>query len=157
MKTDIKLSLNGIVHDLEISPNQTLLEVLREKLGFTGTKKACDIGHCGACTVLIDGNPTLSCLTLAVEMQGKEITTIEGVGSSENLHPIQEAFHELAALQCGFCTPGMVITAKALLDQNQNPTEEEVRRAISGNSCRCTGYEKPVKAILNAAKRMGAE
>ncbi len=149
--TTVILSINGIKHRLAIRENETLLEVLRERIGITGAKKGCDVGECGTCTVIVDGEPTLSCITLAVEMEGMQITTIEGLAQDSKLHPIQAAFHEHGAVQCGFCTPGMIMSAKALLDKNPTPTEYEVRRAISGNSCRCTGYAKPVKAILAVA------
>jgi carbon-monoxide dehydrogenase small subunit len=128
-----------------------LLHVLREYLGLTGTKQACDTGDCGACTVLIDGKPALSCLTLAIEVQENEILTIEGLYQDGKLHPLQQAFIDHFAVQCGFCTPGVILSAKALLDKNPHPTEEEVREAISGNLCRCTGYVKIVEAIMAAA------
>jgi carbon-monoxide dehydrogenase small subunit len=127
----------------------TLLEAIREKIGFTGTKEGCSVGECGTCTVLIDNKPIYSCLMLAVEAEGKEILTIEGLADSEGLHPIQKSFIEHGAVQCGFCTPGMIFSAKALLDENPNPTEEEIRKAISGNLCRCTGYAKIVEAIAS--------
>lgn len=150
--TNVNFVLNGIQRQLTVKDNETLLEVLRERLGLTGVKKGCDVGECGTCTVVVDGEPTLSCITLAVEMEGKKITTIEGLAQGGELHPLQKAFHEHGAVQCGFCTPGMIMSGKALLDKNPKPTEHEVRRAISGNSCRCTGYDKPVKAILAAAE-----
>ncbi|HID65261.1 MAG TPA: (2Fe-2S)-binding protein, partial [Anaerolineae bacterium] len=131
---------------------QTLLEVLREELNLTGTKEGCGEGACGMCTVLLDGEPVRSCLTLAVEVQGREITTIEGLAPVGELHPIQRAFVEYGAIQCGFCTPGMILTTKALLDENPSPTEQEARQAISGNVCRCTGYAKIVEAMLKAAE-----
>ncbi|WP_206808851.1 (2Fe-2S)-binding protein [Paradesulfitobacterium ferrireducens] len=150
--TNINFVVNGIRHQLAVKDNETLLDVLRDRLGLTGAKKGCDIGECGTCTVVVDGEPILSCITLAVEMEGKRITTIEGLAQNGELHPLQKAFHEHGAVQCGFCTPGMIMSGKALLDKNPKPTEQEVRRAISGNSCRCTGYDKPVKAILAAAE-----
>lgn len=150
--TNINFVVNGIRHQLAVKDNETLLDVLHDRLGLTGAKKGCDIGECGTCTVVVDGEPILSCITLAVEMEGKRITTIEGLAQNGELHPLQKAFHEHGAVQCGFCTPGMIMSGKALLDKNPKPTEQEVRRAISGNSCRCTGYDKPVKAILAAAE-----
>lgn len=148
----IQLKINNEEYEVLIEPRTTLLQVLRENLGLTGTKQACDTGDCGACTVLIDGKPTVSCLTLAIEVRDKEILTIEGVGKDGNLHPLQQAFIDYFAVQCGFCTPGMILSAKALLDKNPNPTEEEVREAISGNLCRCTGYVKIIEAIMAVAK-----
>jgi carbon-monoxide dehydrogenase small subunit len=152
MKLIIELNVNGEVKEAIIEPRTTLLQVLREGLGLTGTKRGCDIGDCGACTVLIDGIPNLSCLTLAIEAQNKEIITIEGLEQSGKLHPLQQAFIDHFAVQCGFCTPGMIMSAKALLDENTCPTEEDVREAISGNLCRCTGYVKIVEAILAATE-----
>jgi carbon-monoxide dehydrogenase small subunit len=147
----IQLTVNGEDHDVVVTPNQTLVDVLREDLELTGTKVGCDEGACGTCTVLIDGKPVRSCLTLAVEAQGKSIETIEGLASGGELHPVQKAFIEHGAIQCGFCTPAMILTSKAFLEQNPHPTEEEVRRAISGVVCRCTGYAKIVEAIMAAA------
>lgn len=147
----IQLRVNGEEHDVVVSPNETLIEVLRDRLELTGTKMGCGEGACGTCTVLLDGEPVRSCLTLAVEVQGKEIVTIEGLAEGAKLHPVQEAFMEHGAIQCGFCSPGMILTGKALLDENPHPTEEEVRRAISGVVCRCTGYAKIVEAIMAAA------
>ena len=150
-KTAITLKVNNETYDVVSYPNRTLLEVLRDDLHLTGTKESCGQGVCGSCTVLIDGQPMRSCLTLAVAAQGKEITTIEGLAEGEKLHPVQEAFVEHHAIQCGFCSPGMILTAYALLKENQNPTEEEIRRAISGNICRCTGYAKIVEAVRSLA------
>ena len=147
----IQLRVNGEDHDVVVSPNETLVEVLRDRLELTGAKMGCGEGACGTCTVLLDGKPVRSCLTLAVEVQGKEIVTIEGLAEGAKLHPVQEAFMEHGAIQCGFCSPGMILTGKALLDENPHPTEEEVRRAISGVVCRCTGYAKIVEAIMAAA------
>ena len=152
MKRMIELNVNGEAHTVIAEDHRTLLEVLRESLGLTGTKEACDLGDCGACTVLIDGKPTLSCLTLALDAQGKEITTIEGLAKNGQLHPVQKAFVDKGAVQCGFCSPGMILTSKALLDNNPHPTEHEVRQGISGNLCRCTGYVKIVDAVLAAAE-----
>lgn len=150
MKRLIELKVNGESYDVAVEPRRTLLEVLREQLGLTGTKEACDAGDCGACTVLLDGKPVPSCLVLAVDAQGKDILTIEGMASGSELHPIQKAFVDYGAIQCGFCSPGMILTVKALLDRNPNPTEEEVREAISGNLCRCTGYVKIIEAAMVA-------
>jgi carbon-monoxide dehydrogenase small subunit len=148
----IRLTVNGEEHDVVVTPNATLVEVLREELELTGTKVGCDEGACGMCTVLMDGRPVRSCLTLAVEAQGKDIVTIEGLGEDGELHPVQKAFVEHGAIQCGFCSPAMILTSKALLEENPHPTEEEVRRAISGVVCRCTGYAKIVEAVLAAAE-----
>jgi carbon-monoxide dehydrogenase small subunit len=147
----IRLRVNGEQHDLVVSPNETLVEVLRGKLELTGTKMGCGEGACGTCTVLVDGKPVRSCLTLAVEVQDKEIVTIEGLAEGGELHPVQKAFIEHGAIQCGFCSPAMILTSKAFLEENPHPSEEEVRRAISGLVCRCTGYAKIVEAILAAA------
>lgn len=150
MKRIINLYVNGEVFEVLTPVHKTLLEVLREDLGLTGTKRGCDLGTCGACTVLIEGKPYLSCLTLAADVQGKKIITIEGLSGEGKPHPLQKAFVEKGAIQCGFCTPGMILTAKAFLDENLHPSEIEVKRAISGNLCRCTGYIKIVEAILSA-------
>jgi aerobic carbon-monoxide dehydrogenase small subunit len=152
MKHVLKLHINGEDHEVLTETHRTLLEVLREDLGLTGTKRACNLGTCGACTVLINGKPHLSCLTLAVDAQAREILTIEGLAHEGKLHPLQQAFAEKGAIQCGFCTPGMILTAKACLDERPHPTEEEVKKAISGNLCRCTGYVKIVEAILSVAE-----
>ena len=151
MKQLIMLTVNGESYDILVEPKKTLVDVLRDDLGLTGTKKGCDLGNCGCCTVLMDGKPVVSCLILAVEARGKDILTIEGLGDVENLHTIQQAFIDHGAVQCGFCTPGMIMSAKALLDRNPHPTEDEVREAISGNLCRCTGYDKIVEAIKAVA------
>jgi aerobic carbon-monoxide dehydrogenase small subunit len=151
---EIVLKVNGTNYHLSIEPRRTLVEVLRENLGLTGTKKSCNEGDCGACTVLMNGRPVASCLVLAMDAQGKEILTIEGLSEGEKLHPIQEAFLKHGAIQCGFCTPGMVMSAKALLDENPEPTTSEVRKAISGNLCRCTGYQHIVDSIMAASKMM---
>jgi carbon-monoxide dehydrogenase small subunit len=151
---EIVLNVNKINYKVAVEPQRTLVEVLRDTLGLTGTKKSCSEGECGACTVLMDGKPAASCLVLALDAQGKEITTIEGLSEGEKLHPIQEAFVKHAAIQCGFCTPGMVLSAKALLDENPKPTATEVRKGISGNLCRCTGYQQIVDAILAASQTM---
>jgi len=148
----VTLQINGDTYELAIEPKKTLLEVLREDIGLTGAKEVCDLGTCGACTVLLDNKPILSCLTLAVACKGKEITTIEGLGKGETLHPLQTSFIQKGAIQCGMCTPGMILSAKALLDENPQPTELEVRKAIAGNLCRCTGYVKIVDAILAVSR-----
>ena len=150
-KNKVTLRVNGEVYDLLTYPHRTLLEVLREDLHLTGAKESCGEGACGTCTVLLDGFPVRSCLFLAVEAEGREITTIEGLAAGGKLHPLQEAFVEHHAIQCGFCTPGMILTAKALLDAVPEPTEEEIRRALSGNICRCTGYAKIVDAVKAAS------
>jgi len=150
----IQLKVNGVIHKVLVRSSETLLEVLRTKLGLTGTKRGCDVGDCGACTVLINGKSMSSCLVLAVDAQGKEIITIEGLAGEDNLHPLQQAFIEHGAIQCGYCTPGMILTAKALLDENPNPTDDEIRQGMAGNLCRCTGYTKIFEAIKAAAKEM---
>ncbi|MBI4963164.1 MAG: (2Fe-2S)-binding protein [Desulfomonile tiedjei] len=157
MKQAIALNVNGDIYEVLISPNQTLLEVLRDKLGLTGTKRGCDLGACGACSVLLDGEAYLSCLMLAVDAVGKEIVTIEGLGEGGELHPIQKSFVEVGGLQCGFCTPGIVMTAKAILDEEPEPTEESVKKKMAGNLCRCTGYKKVVEAVMDASGKMGGK
>ena len=152
MKRDIVLNVNGIQYNINIETHRTLVEVLRDTLGLTGTKKSCNEGECGACTVLMDGKPVASCLVLAVSAQGKEITTIEGLSHGEELDPVQEAFVKHTAIQCGFCTPGMVMAAKAFLNEHPKPTPAEVRKAIAGNLCRCTGYQQIVDAIMAVAE-----
>ena len=145
----ITLKVNGREYDLVIPVNRTLTQVLRENLKLTGTKQGCSVGDCGSCTVLMDGQPVNSCLVLAVEAEGREIQTIEGLAEGVKLHPVQQAFVDKGGIQCGFCSPGMILTAKALLDKNPTPTETEIREAISGNLCRCTGYQKIVEAIAS--------
>jgi len=157
MKRVIELNINGDIHEVLVSPNQTLLEVLRDQLGLMGTKRGCDLGACGACTVLIDGEGYLSCVTLAMDAVGKEITTIEGLSQEGTLHPLQRAFIERGAIQCGFCTPGMILTAKAILDAEKRPTEESIKKKMAGNLCRCTGYKKIVEAVLSVAKQTEKE
>jgi carbon-monoxide dehydrogenase small subunit len=154
MKEIARFFVNGKAYELAIEPRMTLAEVLRDELELTGTKHSCGIGNCGACTVLIDGKSHLSCLTLALSAVGKGIVTIEGLAKGPSLHPIQRAFVEHGAIQCGFCTPGMILSAKALLDVNPNPTEEAIKSALSGNICRCTGYIKIVDAVISAAQVM---
>ena len=153
MKKMITLKVNDREYDLVIPVNRTLTQVLRENLMLTGTKQGCSLGDCGSCTVLMDGQPVNSCLVLAVEAEGHEILTIEGLSEEGKLHPIQQAFVEHGSIQCGFCSPGMILTAKALLDKNPTPAESEIREAISGNLCRCTGYQKIVDAIESVAKQ----
>ena len=153
-KIKIKLTVNERDYVVEVKPHWTLLDVIRDQIGLTGTKYGCGTGECGACTVLMDGKPAPSCLVLAAQAEGKQIVTIEGLSNGDKLHPLQKAFIEHGAIQCGYCTPGMILSAKALLDRNSNPTEEEVRYAIDGNLCRCTGYVKQVEAILAAAEEM---
>lgn len=152
-RQEIELKINGKSYSLSMPPQRTLLEVLREDLGLTGTKEGCSEGECGVCTVLLDGVPVRSCLLLAVDVRGRKITTIEGLVKEGELHPIQKSFIEHGAIQCGFCTPGMILSAKALLDEKPSPTEEEIRIALSGNLCRCTGYQKIFKAVQAAALR----
>ena len=152
LKQLIKLKVNGEEYEVAVEPRRTLLEVLRENLGLTGTKQGCNEGECGACTVIMDGEPVNACLVLAVEAKDTDILTIEGLAEGQQLHPIQEAFIEHGAFQCGFCTPGIILSAKALLNRNPQPTEEEIRRGISGNLCRCTGYVKIIEAIKAAAQ-----
>ena len=152
LKQMVTLRVNGDSDEVLIEPKKTLLEVLREDLGLTGTEAVCGLGACGACTVLLDHKPVLSCLTLAVACQEKEIVTIEGLRQGEVLHPLQEAFIQKGAIQCGMCTPGMILSAKALVDENPHPTEIDVRKAIAGNLCRCTGYVKIVDAILAVSR-----
>jgi carbon-monoxide dehydrogenase small subunit len=153
----IHITVNGKKVELMVKPFQTLLELIREDLGLTGTKEGCGLGECGACTVIVDGKTMNSCLMLAVEADGKEIETIEGLAQGENLHPVQQAFMDEGGLQCGFCTPGMILSAKALLDANPQPTDEEIRRGIAGNLCRCTGYTKIFESIKSAARIIGGE
>ena len=154
MKKKIKLTVNDELHELEVENRRSLLEVIREDLHLLGTKKMCDMGECGSCTVLMDGVAVNSCLVLAVEAEGEKIETIEGVAQGGKLHPIQEEFVAKGGVQCGYCSPGMIMTAKAFLEKNANPSEEEAKTAIAGNFCRCTGYIRIVEAILSAADRM---
>jgi carbon-monoxide dehydrogenase small subunit len=155
MKRIVRFRVNGEQTTVHVEPTKTLLDVLREDLFLTGTKRGCDSGECGACTVLLNGQAMHSCLILAAELDGKDVLTIEGLSRDrKELHPLQKAFIEKGAVQCGFCTPGLIMTAKALLDENPNPTEEEVRYGVSGNLCRCTGYSKIVEAILTAGEEI---
>jgi carbon-monoxide dehydrogenase small subunit len=157
MKRKIRLLVNEQEYELLVGPNKTLLDVLRDDLGLTGTKRGCDSGECGACTVLLEGIPVLSCITLACEVEGKRIQTIEGMAKDGELHPVQKAFVEYGAIQCGFCTPGMVLSAVALLKRNKTPNTAEIKKAISGNLCRCTGYIKIIEAIQKAASSLPSE
>jgi carbon-monoxide dehydrogenase small subunit len=150
----LRFRLNGRPVEVDAPPGRRLLDLLREDLGLIGTKEGCGEGECGACTVLVDGKPRLSCLTLALQVEGKEVLTVEGLAQSGKLHPLQEAFIEMAGVQCGFCTPGFLMAAYALLLENPNPTKEEVREWLSGNLCRCTGYEQIVEAVLRAAEKL---
>jgi aerobic-type carbon monoxide dehydrogenase small subunit (CoxS/CutS family) len=152
MDQTIKFILNGGSVEVSVPPHWPLLRLLREKLGLTGTKEGCGIGECGACTVLIDGAPVHACLVLAPKVEGREVQTIEGLGTRESLHPLQQSFIEHGAVQCGFCTPGMLMSSKALLEKNPHPTKEEVKEAISGNLCRCTGYHQIIEAIEAVSK-----
>jgi carbon-monoxide dehydrogenase small subunit len=154
MKALCTLEVNGTRHQIAIDPSTTLLEALRDHLGLTGTKRGCDLGDCGACTVLVDGRPRLSCLTLALSVQDKRITTVEGLEDRGTLHPLQDAFDRHGAIQCGYCTPGMLLSAAALLDRNPSPSRNEIREGIAGNLCRCTGYQKIVEAVEDAAARL---
>jgi carbon-monoxide dehydrogenase small subunit len=150
----VRMKVNGDWKEASVQPETTLLEALRETWGLTGAKRGCDEGDCGACTVLLDGKPVNSCLVLAIRVDGREITTIEGLGKEDRLHPLQSAFIHHGALQCGFCGPGMILSAKALLDSNPNPTEAEIRQALAGNICRCTGYSKIIEAVQSASLMM---
>ncbi len=152
MKQLIQLKVNGELYEVRVEPWKTLVEVIREDIGLTGTKESCSTGECGACAVLLDGKPVNSCLMLAVEAEGKDLMTVEGLSEEGKLHPLQEAFIKHGAIQCGFCTPGMLLSAKAMLDENPHPTEAEVKEKISGNLCRCTGYVKIMEAILEVAQ-----
>ena len=152
-KISFKIRVNGQDHVLTVEPTRTLLEIVRYELGLTGTKEGCGSGNCGSCTVLLDGKAVNSCLVLAAEVEGKEITTIEGLSSMGELHPLQRAFMDEGAVQCGFCTPGVILTAKSFLGSNPHPTEAQIRLAIAGNLCRCTGYDKIVRAIMRVANQ----
>ena len=154
MKKEMTFNVNGERYTVQVDIRRTLLEVLRETLGLTGTKEMCNKGDCGGCTVIMDGRPVLSCLTLAIEAQGKKIITIEGLADGYTLHPIQQAFVETGAIQCGYCTPGFIMSAKALLDRNPHPTEDEIKGGIANNICRCTGYVQIVEAIQAASRTM---
>jgi carbon-monoxide dehydrogenase small subunit len=149
MKRLIRLTVNDKDYEIAVKPNQTLADVIREEIGLTGTKKGCEVGECGTCTVILDGKPVNSCLVLAVQADGRNVLTIEGLETDQGLHPIQQAFVDKGAVQCGFCTSGMILSAKTLLDRNPDADEREIRSAISGNLCRCTGYQKIVEAIAS--------
>jgi aerobic carbon-monoxide dehydrogenase small subunit len=151
---EITLNVNNTEYTLQVKPSATLLDVIREDLGLIGTKEGCGEGECGACTVIMDGKAVNACLILAVEANGKALTTIEGLADGEVLHPIQQAFVDIGGLQCGFCTPGMILSTKVLLDKNDNPTDEEIRKGLEGNFCRCTGYTKIIESVRTAATRM---
>ncbi len=157
MKTLITLRVNGEEFEVPVAPTDFLVDVIRERIGLTGTKKGCGIGDCGACTVLVDGEPVLSCLTLALSCEGRQVTTIEGLAAQGELHPVQQAFVETGAIQCGFCTPGMILSAKALLDRVPNPTADQIQAGLAGNICRCTGYVKILEAVQHAARLAGKE
>ena len=152
MKTILHLRVNGQDHEVYVPVHKTLLEVLREDLNLTGTKHGCELGECGTCTVLVDGEPVLSCLALPIELQGREITTVEGLADGATPHPLQTAFAELGAAQCGYCTPGVLLASIALLDQDPHPTRDEIKYALAGNLCRCTGYAKIYEAVEQASK-----
>ena len=156
-KKKIKFKLNGTWMDVATDIDRMLLDLLREDLGWTGTKKGCEMGECGACTVMMNGRAVLSCLTPALKADAAEIVTVEGLADGDRLHPLQEAFWEKGAVQCGYCTPGMLLSAKALLDENKAPTQQEVKQALSGNLCRCTGYTKIVRAVQSASKKLQAK
>lgn len=156
-KIHVTTTINGEPAEFLCEPHQTLLDVLRNELNLTGSKEGCASGDCGACSVIVDGQLMCSCLMLAVESTGHEVTTIEGVAKGDELHPVQRQFLQHAALQCGFCTPGLIVAAKALLDRNTNPTETETRYWLAGNLCRCTGYDKVIRAVLDAAAEMRGE
>jgi len=156
MKTALTLTVNGIAYEVEVEPERSLLMALREDIGLTGTKEGCDDSECGACMVLLDGRPLNSCSYLALQAGGRQVTTVEGLAEDGELHPLQRILLEEFGVQCGFCTPGMLISSKALLDENPHPTEEEVRLALGGNLCRCTGYQKIVRAVMRAAEEVSA-
>ncbi len=153
-KVQVQATINGEEVEFLCEPRQSLLEVLRETMGLTGAKEGCNNGNCGACNVILDGALVNSCLVLAVEINGRNVTTIEGIATPQGLHPLQEKFIDHAALQCGFCTPGFIVAAKALLDQNPCPNEHEVRQWLAGNLCRCTGYDRIVRAVMDAAQEI---
>ena len=150
---EIRITVNGTLHELSVRPHATLLEIIREELGLTGTKEGCGVGECGACTVIMNGTTVNACLVLAAEADGKEITTIEGLAQGDKLDPIQEAFFEIGGLQCGFCTPGMIMSTKALLAEKPEPTDQEIRKGLEGNFCRCTGYTKIFESVREASRK----
>jgi len=155
-KAHLRLTVNGEAVEAAFAPHKTLLEVLREDLGLTGTKHGCELGECGTCAVLVDGKPVLSCLVLGLECEGRAVETVEGMADARGLHPLQKAFSDLGAAQCGYCTPGFLLTAKALLEENPNPTLDQIKEALAGNLCRCTGYEKILDAVRLASAAQGA-
>ena len=155
--SEVKLKVNGELRTASVPPETTLLKLLRDTFGLTGAKLGCDVGDCGACTVIVDGMPVNACLMLVNQIEGREVLTIEGLATIEHLHPVQEAFETFASLQCGFCGPGVIMSAKALLDENPDPTVAEIRDALSGNLCRCTGYAKMIDAIQDAARILRAK
>jgi len=155
-RVELTLAVNGESTQVLVPVHNTLLEVLREDMGLTGTKHGCELGECGTCTVLVDGRPELSCLVLPIQIEGRAITTIEGMADGARLHPLQQAFAELGAAQCGYCTPGILLAARSLLEINADPSRDEIREALAGNLCRCTGYVKILQAVELAAKRMHA-
>ncbi|HEU4344501.1 MAG TPA: (2Fe-2S)-binding protein [Candidatus Binatia bacterium] len=150
----ISFTLNGKLQEMEVEPHEILLDVVRERLGLTGAKRSCDVQVCGTCTLLVDGRPVSACTTLAFEVRGRSVLTIEGLAENGKLHPLQQAFIEHGGFQCGYCTPGMILAAKALLDENPDPTEDELKHFMHGNLCRCTGYKKIIESILAAAEKM---
>jgi len=150
----LNITVNGKDYELQVKPSANLLDVIREDLGLTGTKEGCGVGECGSCTVIVDGITVNACLMLAMEAQGSRVTTIEGLADGEKLHPIQQAFVDVGGLQCGFCTPGMILSTKALLDENDSPTDEEIRKGLEGNFCRCTGYTKIIESVRTAANML---
>lgn len=158
-RTDVQMiplsfTVNGRLHELEVEPHEILLDVIRDRFGLTGVKRSCDVQVCGACTLLLDGRPVSACTTLAFEARGRDVLTIEGLAENGKLHPLQEAFIEYGGFQCGFCTPGMILAAKVLLDDNPSPTEEQIKHFMHGNICRCTGYKKIIESIVAAAKKI---
>ena len=153
----VSFTLNGRLQEIDVDPNELLLDILRDRLGLTGSKRSCDVQVCGACTLLVDGRPVSACTTLAFEVRGRSVMTIEGLADDGKLHPLQQAFIEHGGFQCGFCTPGMLLASKALLDENPNPTEAELKHFMHGNICRCTGYKKIIESIMAAAKALRAK
>lgn len=153
----ISFTLNDRMQELEVEPHELLLDVVRDRLGLTGAKRSCDVQVCGACTLLVDGRPVSACTTLAFEVRGRDVLTIEGLSRDHDLHPLQQAFIKYGGFQCGFCTPGMILTSKALLDENPNPTEQDLKHFMHGNLCRCTGYKKIIESIMAAAQSISAE
>jgi aerobic-type carbon monoxide dehydrogenase small subunit (CoxS/CutS family) len=155
-KIPVSFTLNGRLQELDVEPHELLLDVIRDRVGLTGAKRSCDVEVCGACTLLVDGRPVSACTTLAFEVRGRSVMTIEGLAEDGKLHPLQQAFIEHGGFQCGFCTPGMILASKALLDEKPNPTEEELKHFMHGNICRCTGYKKIIESIMAAAKEMNS-